>query len=508
MKRTQTPSLTTRVLRRAAVGTVLMGTVALATPLAAGADVIASSAPSITAVSGSAGDLTVTWTDNAPDATSLDVILYDQSGNVVVDDNLASTATTDTLNNVADGGGYTISVVANTPSGDLSSDSTAPFDVTGGTYVLDNAPSIQTVGATAGNVTVTWTNDAADASSLDVTLYDQNGNVVQEDTLSASATRDTFANVPDGTGYYAVVTAITPGGDLSSDASGAFDLAGGAYSNDAAPTLVSLDASNGVITVTWSSNASDVTGYDVMVTDGNGTQIADDSLGAGATSDSVPAVADGTGYEISIVAHTPIGDFTTPTGSIDISGGTIAHIPVDPIPVVLGTGTVVDPGTVSVTPISNGDGGWTISWPEVTNANSSGWYEVTTDQGDVCTVDSDGVAGDTATCDLSAHTDGSTEITGLTVTYYPMHLIEYDLAGAVAPTAVATAANGSGSSTVTPVRFDKVATPRNLERHTVALGHVTSPAAATPWALGAVMVGGVAVLLSGAIALLRRRRVL
>jgi|GEM_PF-2348179 len=508
MKRTQTPSLTTRVLRRAAVGTVLMGTVALASPLAAGADVVASSAPSITAVAGTSGDVTVTWTDNAPDATSLDVILYDQSGNVVVDDNVAPTATTDILNNVADGGGYTLSVVAHTPSGDLSSDSTAAFDITGGAYVLDNAPSITAVAGSSGDVTVTWTNDAADASSLDVALYDQNGNVVQEDTLSASATTDTFSNVADGTGYYVVVTATTPGGDLSSDPSGSFDLAGGAYSDDAAPTLVSLDATNGVITVTWSSNASDVSGYDVIVTDGNGTQIADDSVGAGATSDSLPAVADGTGYEISIVAHTPIGDFTTSSGNVNIAGGTVAHIPVDPIPVVVGPGTVVDPSTVSVTPISNGDGGWTISWPEVTDASSSGWYEVTTDQGDICTVDSDGVAGDTATCDLSAHADGSTELTGVTVTYYPLHVIAYDLAGAGAPLSAAGASNGTGGSTVAPVRFDKTATPRDLERHTVALGHVSSPAPTAPWALGAVMIGGVAVLFSAAIALLRRRRVL
>ncbi len=132
-----------RHLGRTLVGAAIVALGVIAVPLAAGADPApADAAATITAVTGTNGNVTVTWTNDAADATGLDVILYDQNGNVLEDDALAASATSDTFANVADGGGYSVDVITHTPGGDLDAGGSTPFDVYQGTYIVDNAPTI------------------------------------------------------------------------------------------------------------------------------------------------------------------------------------------------------------------------------------------------------------------------------------------------------------------------------------------------------------------------------
>jgi hypothetical protein len=137
MKKTSQPSTRNHLIRRAATIGLVATLALLAVPIAAGADVTADAAPTVTAVTATGGDVTVTWTNDAADATSIDVILYDDNGNVVEDDNVGAAATSDTMSGVADGGGYTIDVVANTPGGALDSGPSNAFDVYQGSITVD-----------------------------------------------------------------------------------------------------------------------------------------------------------------------------------------------------------------------------------------------------------------------------------------------------------------------------------------------------------------------------------
>ncbi len=507
MKRSSHNSRAHRTLRRAALSVATLGALSIATPMVAGADTVATP-PSITSVSATGGDVTVSWTANDPSATSVTVGLYDTNGDVIASDTVSPTSTSDTLNNVADGGGYTAVVTDATPSGDLTSDPSTAFDLFGGSDIVDAAPVITDVTATGGDVAITWTNNAADATSIDVALYDSYGTMVQDDVVAASATTDTLTSVSDENGYSVVVTVHTPGGDLASDPSASFDVSNGDFSSDAAPTLESIDATGGAITVTWQSNAGDVTGYDVILTDSNGNQIADDSLPADATSDTLPAVADGSGYDVQIIAHTSVGDLTTDTGLVNISGGVIAQIPVDPPIVISGGPVVVDPSTVTLTPIDGGTSGWTVSWTEPSGTGTDGYYLVTTDQGDTCTVDATGNVGAATSCDLSALDGGATTLTGLTVTYYPFHIMEFGAAnGGVTPVALDDAVSTDktpSSTTVVHEERDARGVPVD---HPVALGHVPA-GSSTPWGAVGLVAGGVVVLGGGLAINARRRRVL
>jgi hypothetical protein len=510
MKRNSCQKSSTRVLRRAATFGLVSSLAVVLLPAVAGATAPVDSAPTITAVTATGGDVTVTWTNSAPDATSIDVILYDVNGNVIDDDNVGPTLTTDTFNNVADGGGYTIDVVANTPGGVLDPGSSNPFDLYQGNYVVDSAPTIGTITATSGDVTVTWTNGAPDATSIDVILYDVDGNVIEDDNVGPTVTSDTFNSVADGQGYTIDVVANTPGGSLDSGSSNAFDLLNGVLSNDAPPTITTVTCSGGTLVVDWTSNASDVTSYDVILLDGAGNTVSDDSLGAAALSDTLASVADGDGYSVEVIAHTPFGDFTATSETFDISGGSIVVTPIHvPTPIVMPSPIVVDPTSVTLTAIDGGAGGWTVSWPELASAPTDGDYVVTDDQGDSCTAQPTGVAGTILSCTLAARADGSTDLTGLTVTFEPVLWFEAAATGSAhVDRSTATSSNTAGTSPAVAISEH---VPTATSTHpTPVLGGVTPLAAvtssdSTPWAIGA---SGIVLLLAALAMWMRRRRIL
>ncbi len=476
------------LLKRSALFTVRCADALFAAPLAAGAD---TAVPSVDAVSVSGADITVNWTLNVADATSLDVILYDASGNVVQDDTLDPSATSDTFYSVAAATGYYVEVSATDTAGTTASLPSSTVDV------LEGPAVITSVGGSGAAVTVTWTNTSPDATGIDVILYDANGNVVTDDTLDPSTTSDTFANVPDGQGYYVVVTTHTPSGDFDSNSSDVFTLAGGTFSTDTAVSFNDLSCVDGTVSVSWSSNSPDATSYDVILLDANGNVISQVTVDPSVTSYDFTAVADATNYSVEVVAHTPIGDLNATSWNFSVANGQLVQIPVDP-PIVFGggSGEVVDPSTVVLTPVDGG--GWSVSWNEVADAAGTGYYLVSDDQGDTCVVDSTGVAGANVSCTLAALSDPTASLSGLSVTYFS-DAFRVDNFGSVTPTALSEGV----------VAFDKAPVPTTksapaTSHHVAVAAPVLAPAGDSvilDWLVG---FGGL--LLASAVALTWRSR--
>jgi hypothetical protein len=474
----------------------------VSSPASAPVDVVADAAPTITAVTGSGGDVSVTWVNDAPDATGIDVTLYDQNCDVVADDAVAPDATSDTFTGVADGG-YSVDVVAHSPGGDLDAGGSDPFDLYQGAYVDDAAPTITAVTGTGGDVSVTWVNDAPNATGIDVTLYNQNGDVVADDAVAADATSDTFTGVADGQGYVIDVVAHTPGGDLDSGPSASFDLAGGSFSSDAAPQVATVTSDHGDVSITWVDAAPDATGIDVILYDPSGDVVADDVLAPDATTDTFTGVPDGDGYVVAVVAHTPFGDFTGDSWSFSLLDGSLAPVPVfggwpgrSPI--------VVDPSTVTLTAIDGGAGGWTVTWPELDSAPTDGYYLVSTDQGDECTAEPTGQSGTLLSCTLAPRADGSSTLSGLNVEFEP-YLIEYSLAGGIA-----TDRSAPGAAVTSHASTDRAR--EGTEPDAVVATSVGTPRVpgriGAPQAPIALVLGGGALVLLGALgAWWRRRRI-
>jgi hypothetical protein len=412
-----------RVLRRGATATLFGAVCLVAAPLAAGAS---TTVPVVDSVAVNGANLTVNWTLNVGDATSVDAIVYDNTGAVIADDVLDPSVTTDTFYSLAAQSGYYVVISATDPSGTFNSVASAPLDVVEGPAVITG------LSGTGGAVTVTWTNTSPDASGLDVVLYDNNGTMITDDVLSAGTTTDTFTGVADGQGYYVVVTTHTPSGDFDSNASASFSVTGGLVSTDSAASITDLTCVDGTLSVSWSSNSPDATGYDVVLRDANGNIVSQATVDASVTSYSFSGVSDGDGYVVQIVAHTPIGDLTTDSWTFSIASGQMVDSPIIP-PIVVGNGgsEVVDPSTVTYVATT---GGWTVSWAEVADAASYGYYVVTDDQGDSCTVSSTGVGGATVSCDVIAAGDPTVAPSGLSVTYYSaIYEFRADNFGSVTP---------------------------------------------------------------------------
>jgi hypothetical protein len=209
----------------------------------------------------------------------------------------------DTLANVADATGYSVTVTAETPAGALGSDPYS-FDVQGGTspVVIDAAPTIDDVTCTAGLCEVDFSSNSPDATGYVVTWLDPSGAVLETDTLDASAAMDTLANVADATGYSVTVTAETPAGALGSDPY-SFDVQGGATPAPTYPgpqpvptgTITVTANGDGTYTVSWTSlDESGIDGFYLVSDDAGDSCTASSPGGAGQSLSCVLTPADGT----------------------------------------------------------------------------------------------------------------------------------------------------------------------------------------------------------------------
>jgi hypothetical protein len=224
------------------------------------------------------------------------------------------------------------------------------------------------------------------------------------------------------------------------------------------------------------------------------------------------AVSDADGYTVEVVAHTPFGDFTGDSWNFDIVDGSLVATPViDPVPVVDPSPIVVDPSTVTVTPIDGGAGGWTVSWPELASAPTDGDYVVTTDQGDSCTAEPTGVAGTILSCTLAARADGSTDLSGVVVTFE--QLLFFNASATARGHGSPTNTSDPTSPTVTPVVLTTTRAPgsttKSLATSPTAHALSATPKVSSSDAPQLLLGGGLIVMLLAALAVwLRRRRVL
>jgi hypothetical protein len=236
--------------------------------------------PDVTDTSISGNDVTVSWDLNgAASDGGVTVELIDANGTIVDQQIVDPSADSYTFSSVADGETYNAVVVATagdngTVSLDPSSDISVPATL--------ETPEVTNVSSTLGAVSLTWTNVDVSASSVDVTLEDAQGNVLNTTSVDANVNSAVFDNVPDGQGYQVFVTAHTSNGDATSSPV-TFDVTNGATSSNVTLESVSVAVDGPNATVSWTSSG-DVANYDVIVYDAQGTVVQEENVDPSETS--------------------------------------------------------------------------------------------------------------------------------------------------------------------------------------------------------------------------------
>ncbi len=320
------------------------------------APVIPAGVPSApTGVGGTPGNdqVTLSWTAPAWDggAAVTDYLVTPSIGGVAQPPTLfASTATTETVGGLANGSGYTFTVVAINSAGD------SPASSPSGTVTPATVPSAPTgVSGVSGNgqVTLIWTAPSDDGGSA-VTGYQVTpsiGGVAQTPVNFLSAgTTETVGGLANGTGYTFTVVAINSAGDSpASSPSGTVTPA----TVPSAPTGVSGVSGNGQVTLSWTAPSDDggsaLTGYIVVPYLGLVSE-PPTTFTSTATTESVTGLANGSSYTFAVTAVNGVGDSpaSSPSGTV-----TPATVPTAPSGV---TGTPGD-GQVSLSwtaPASDG----------------------------------------------------------------------------------------------------------------------------------------------------------
>ena len=265
---------------------------------------------------------------------------------------------------------------------------------------------------------------------------------------------------------------------------------------DAAPSVLDVNCTAGVCTVDFASNSPDATGYVVTWTDASGTVIATDHLDASASSDTISSVADATGDLVTVTAQTPGGALASDPFSFDISAGST---PSPGGPVVISGFTVT----------ANGDGTYTVTWTSIAPSATPGFYLVTDDQGQSCSVPAVDSAGQSLSCVLGASADASAP-TGVTVVFETLEF-RVDNFGSVVPTFLSSGASGSVvaptvpvASAPTPPASAKVApVPSGLA---VALESSNARASGGLPTAGVLAIGACGALMACALAMMLSRR--
>ena len=181
-----------RSVRSVASGLLIAGVVLL-TPALAQAE---TAVPVITDISVQNGnDIAIAFTNDVADVVSVDVVLFDESGNIVATDSVETTATADVFTSVAAGAGYTVQVVDHTSGDDVVSqlsDSVAIPVVDPMPYSLGVDPSTATVSLNgdASGWTISFVSpvDYAGAAAFVVSTADGSSCTAYGDAASQGST--------------------------------------------------------------------------------------------------------------------------------------------------------------------------------------------------------------------------------------------------------------------------------------------------------------------------------
>jgi len=325
----------------------------------AGVPATVPSAPSITSVVRDLGTITVTW--SAPSSTGgADVTDYtvtavpnDASGNVDCAWTTGDGALTCDLTGVVDTADYSISVVATNTAGDSTASSTS----TSYGYAAPGAPTLTSV--TAGNGTLTLVFTPGSNGGLTITDYAY--------STDGGATFDTFASV---SGPY-VITGLSNGHSYSVKLAAVNDIGQGASSNAISATPATLPSAprwlhgvrgNVSATLLWNPPASNggaaVTTY--LVSDLAGHTC---TATAPATTCTVTGLTNGTSYTFYVTATNSAG-----TSAVSNANAVIPS---------------TNPGAPTITSATPGNNKIVIRFTAPTSNGGAalGYYDVSVDNG-------------------------------------------------------------------------------------------------------------------------------
>jgi len=387
--------------------------------------------PSVpTAVAGVAGNgqVTVSWTAPAANGGSAvngyTVVPY-LGANAQTERFQSGSATGMTVTGLTNGTAYTFKVRAYNGAGN-SQLSTASAPVTpAASATVPGAPTIGSASAGNGQATVSWTAPASNGGSAitgyEITPY-ANGNAQAPVASSGTGTSKVITGLANGTPYQFRVKAVNAIG--LSDPSGASNSVTPRVpaTVPGAPTIGSVSAGNGQVSVSWAAPASNggasISGYQVTPYVGATAQPVVVSTGPG-TSKVVTGLANGTAYTFRVAAVNAVG-----TGAQ--SGASGAVTPVAP---------ATAPGAPTAVTGLAGNGQVSVSWaaPASNGGSAITGYQVTP------------YVGATAQPVVTSSGTGTTKVvTGLANgTAYTFRV--------AAVNAVGTGAQSGASSAVTPM---------------------------------------------------------
>jgi titin len=324
-----------------------------------------------------------------------------------------STATTQTVTGLVNLTAYTFRVAAINAAGTGADSNPSSLIVPAGSSTVPTGV-VGTPGD--GTVALTWSAPTVGGpfQSYVITIFQGSTSLGSVETFDASTSAE-IGDLANGTAYTFEVAARSAGGVGSPSARSAAVTPRGVPGS---PTGLAVTPGNGQVTASWTapgSNGSPITGYQVLVLDGEGDPVADVSFDASTTTRTVVGLTNGAPVVVAVRA-------------VNVAGpGSYAVAP-----------AAVTPRTVPGTPTgvtgASGDGQVTLSWfaPASNGGSAVTGYRVTP------------FVGATAQAPVTFSSTATTQtITGLTNgTGYSFRVAAINVAG--------TGADSVPSATVTP----------------------------------------------------------
>ncbi|QTA89953.1 Dockerin domain-containing protein [Desulfonema magnum] len=250
----------------------------------------------LTASAVSETEITLSWTDNSDDETGFKIY---RGGELIT--TAAANATSHGDTGLTCGTNYDYQVIATNDAGDSS-----PVSASGSTFPCP--PSGLTAQAVSETeITLSWTDNSDDETGFKIYRGDE---LITTAATGATSYNDT--GLACGTGYDYQVVATNDVGD-SSGASASGITAACPASPSAPSDLTAQAVSETEITLSWTDNSDDETGFKIY----RGGELIT-TAATGATSYNDTGLACGTGYDYQVVATNDVDD----SSAVSASGST------------------------------------------------------------------------------------------------------------------------------------------------------------------------------------------
>lgn len=379
---------TTYVYRVKAVNGASAGPIGTSTQTLAASKLLAPA--NLTATSATGASVTLSWTDNSPNETSFTVMRAPAaSGNFTV---LASVARTSTLKlatggavsyadaSVVAGVAYDYQVIAVNTTGTTVSNS-QPSNTATVTPSVPAPTGLTASVATGTAVVLNWVDSTSSETAFQVVRTDANGASTVFTTPARSTTQTTAtggavsysdASALPMVNYSYAVAAITSAAGVTPVVTGALSAPAAASLALNAPTLVSASQAATGISVGWTDNANNESGYQIVRTDAAGATTVFTVASTATQKTAVAAVrsyADTTalpGVSYTYAVATSGGSATAPVYSAAVASNTV-------------TATVAAPGLPSA--VISSANRITLSWTDLSTNETGFLIERSTDGG-------------------------------------------------------------------------------------------------------------------------------